>query len=78
MSYRTSGSRWVPEAIADVIEGNTCQSQSILLSDTDHEKIKQGELTFFTAEQAKAAAYAMVKRVARDTWSIPEEWIQEY
>jgi len=77
-SHQTSGGKWVPEAIADVIEGGKTQRQPIHLSDADHEKMKQGELTFFTADEAKAAAYEMVKRVAWDKWNIPEERIQEY
>ena len=66
MSHQTSEDKWVPEAIADVIEGGRAQSQQVHLSDADHEKMKRGELTFFTAAEAKAAAYEMVKRIAWD------------
>jgi len=77
-SYQTTGDKWVPEAIADVIEGSNVQHVPVLLSDADHEKAKRGELTFSTSAQAKAAAYEMVKRLAWDKYSIPEERIQEY
>jgi hypothetical protein len=79
-SFQTSHEpeRWVPEAIADLIEGNTWHSQHILLSNEDSEKIKRGEIVFSTQAQAKAAAYGMVKRVAWNQWGIPEERIQEY
>jgi hypothetical protein len=77
-SYQTSGGKWVPEAIADVIEGSNVQHELVRLSDADHEKVKRGEVMFSTAEQAKAAAYEMVKRLAWNKYGIPEERIQEH
>jgi hypothetical protein len=69
---------WVPEAIAGLVEGAKWIDHQISLSDTDQEKVKKGELSFPTREQAKAAAYEMVKRVAWKNWGISEERIQEY
>lgn len=69
---------WVPEAIAELVEGGKWIDHPISLSDTDKEKVKKGELSFPTRQQAKAAAYEMVKRVAWKNWGISEERIQEY
>ena len=79
-SFQTSHEpeSWVPEAIADLIEGNTCHSQHILLPNEYFENIKRGEILFPTQEQSKIAAYEMVRSFAWNKWSIPEERIQEY
>lgn len=77
-SYRTSGRTWVPDVIADVIEGANVQHVSVQLSDADHENVKRGEIIFSTHAQAKAAAYELVKRFAWNRWAIPQERIQEY
>jgi hypothetical protein len=79
-SFRTSREpeSWVPEAIADLIEGNTCHSQHLLSPNEYFEKIKRGEIVLSTQEQSKMGAYEMVKSFAWNKWSIPEERIQEY
>jgi len=58
-SFQTSREpeRWVPEAIADLIEGSTVHHRCIALSNKDSEKVKRGEIVFSTQAQAKAAAY---------------------
>ncbi len=69
---------WVPEAIADLVEGAKCISCPIALPDTEHDAIKKGELRYSTREQAKAKAYELVKSHAWKEWGISEERIQEY
>ena len=68
----------MPEAITELIEGDTARSQQILLSEEDSERIRRGEIVYSTREQAKAVAYEMVKRCAWNEWRVPEEKIQEY